>query len=453
MPMIIFKKAIPRRTFLRGAGVSLALPFLDAMVPAFAASNEAKVPLRLGYVYLTTGRIMENWTPKTEGIDFELTPSLEPFAAFKEQMLVLSGMDIKCADLLPGERGGPHARPCASFLTGVHPFSDRVGISVDQVIAKHVGKDTPLSSLELSLDTPEWVGQGGGDYEPFYTATMSWRTRTTPLPVENNPRKVFERLFGDTDSVNPEAMKRRINRQSSVLDSVSTRVKRLMGSVGSGDRYKLEEYLTAVRDVERGIQAVESRTASGDSMAQINLSRPAGVPNNIKDHSHLIFDLMFLAYRANMTQVVTFMFGHEGTNRNYIELGAKDGHHSLSHHKGDSTAIALLKKVDRYQSEMLAYFLDKMQSAKEFDGTSMLENSFIVAGGGLSDANNHVHNNVPVAVFGKAQGKVRGGRHIRYNHEPLSNLHQSALEIFEAPSEEYLSNDTSDATGALKGLA
>jgi hypothetical protein len=449
--MMIFKKAIPRRTFLRGAGATLALPFLDAMVPAFAASDVTP-PLKLANVYLTTGRIMENWTPKTVGENFKLPPTMEPFAPYRDQMLVISGMDIKSADLLPGERGGPHARPCAAYLTGVHPFGDRVGISADQIIAKHIGQNTPLSSLELSLDTPEWVGQGGGTYQPFYTATISWRTENTPLPVENNPRKVFERLFGDTDSVNQDAMRRRIKRQSSVLDSVSERVKNLMGSVGAGDRYKLDEYLSAVRDVERGIQAVESRTASGDSMAQVDLSRPTGIPGDIMEHSHLIFDLMYLTYRADMSRVVSFMFGHEGTNRNYTELGATDGHHSLSHHKGDPTAISLLKKVDLYQSNMLAYLLDKLHMTKEVDGTSMLDNMVMVAGGGLSDANNHVHNDVPVAIFGGAQGKLRGGRHIVQKGAPLSNVHLSVIEMFGAPTEEYVSNETSDATGVMKDL-
>jgi hypothetical protein len=449
--MMIFKKAIPRRTFLRGAGATLALPFLDAMVPAFAASDVTPT-LKLANVYLTTGRIMENWTPKTTGADFELPPTMAPFAPYRDQMLVISGMDIKSADLHPGERGGPHARPCAAYLTGVHPYGDRVGISADQIIAKHIGQNTPLSSLELSLDTPEWVGQGGGTYQPFYTATISWRTSTTPLPVENNPRKVFERLFGDTDAVNQEAMQRRIKRQSSVLDSVSERVKNLMGSVGASDRYKLDEYLSAVRDVERGIQAVESRTATGDSMAQVDLSRPTGIPSNIMEHSHLIFDLMYLTYRADMSRIVSFMFGHEGTNRNYTELGATDGHHSLSHHKGDPTAIGLLKKVDLYQSNMLAYLLDKLHNTKEIDGTSMLDNMVMVAGGGLSDANNHVHNDVPVAVFGGAQGKVKGGRHIVHKGEPLFNVHLSVIEMFGAPTEEYFSNDTADATGVLKDL-
>ncbi len=449
--MMIFKRAIPRRTFIKGAGATIALPFLDAMVPALAASD-VKPSLKVGNVYLTTGRVMNSWTPKTVGENFELTPTLEPFAPYKDQMLVVSGMDIKCSDLLPGERGGPHARPCAAYLTGVHPFGDRVGISMDQIIAKHIGQDSPLLSLELSLDTPEWVGQGGGDYQPFYTSTISWRTPTTPLPVENNPRKVFERLFGDTDNMNQEAMKRRISRQSSVLDSVSGRVQRLMKDIGAGDRYKLDEYLSAVREVERGIQAVESRTASGDSMAEVDISRPSGIPTNVMEHSKLIFDLMFLAYRSDMTRVISFMFGHEGTNRNYTELGARDGHHSLSHHKGDPTAISLLKKVDLYQSNMLAYFLEKMKDAKEADGSTMLDNSVIVAGGGLSDANNHVHNKVPAAIFGGAQGKVRGNRHIVHKDEPLSNLHLSVLEMTGAPTEEYFSNETADATGTLKDL-
>ncbi len=453
--MMIFKKAIPRRSFLRGAGATLALPFLDAMIPAFAASSDAaKPPLRLGYVYLTTGRIMENWTPKTEGSNFELTPTLEPFAPFRDQMVVLSGLDIKSADLLAGERGGPHERPCAAYLTGVHPFPDHVGISVDQVIAKHIGQDTPLTSLELGLDPKGWAGQQSASFNGFYTATMSWRTSTASLPVENNPRKVFERLFGDTDSLDPVAMRRRMQRQSSVLDSVSGRVTDLMNSVGQSDRYKLEEYFDAVRDIERGIQAAEAMTTDSNSagIAQMDLRRPAGIPDNVMEHSKLIFDLMLLSYQTNMTRVVTFMFGHEGTNRNYTELGAQDGHHSLSHHKGSSSAIDLLKKVDRYQSEMLAYFLEKMKSTKESDGTSLLDNSLIVAGGGLSDANNHVHNDVPIALFGGGQGRIKGGQHIRYNSDPLSNLHVTTLDIFGVPSEEYLSSETSDATGVLKGF-
>jgi hypothetical protein len=339
--MMIFKKAIPRRTFLRGAGTALALPFLDAMVPALASTGggASKPPLRVAYVYFPVGRIMKDWTPVSEGSNFELTSSLQPFAPYREQMLVLSGMDIKAAHLLPGEGGGGnHGRPCAAFLTGVHPYTDSLGISFDQIIAKHVGHNTPLASLQLGLDPPEWAAEAEVDYPGYYRSTISWRNSTTPLPVEHNPRRVFERLFGDTDTLDPEAMRLRIKRQSSVLDSVSNRVNNLMRSVGASDRYKLEEYLDAVRDIERGIQVAESRatSASGNSITgrENGLIRPSGIPESVMDHARLMADLMVLAYQGNMTQVVTFMTGHEGTNRNYTELGALDGHHSLSHHKG-----------------------------------------------------------------------------------------------------------------------
>jgi hypothetical protein len=228
--MMIFKKSMPRRTFLRGAGAAIAVPFLDAMVPALAASS-ASSQLRVGFIYLPVGRIMENWTPTAVGSDYELTPTLEPLAGFREQMLVVSGLDVKAADLLPGERGGPHARPCAAYLTGAHPFPDRVGISFDQLAARHLGQDTPLASMELGIDPPEWAGQGAGDYSGFYTSTVSWRTPTTPLPIQNNPRTVFERLFGDTDTLDPETMRRRIERKGSVLDAVTARVNAMKTSV------------------------------------------------------------------------------------------------------------------------------------------------------------------------------------------------------------------------------
>ena len=448
--MMIFKKAIPRRTFLRGASASLALPFLDAMVPAFAASSAANQPLRLGYVYLPIGRIMENWTPKTEGTDFELTPSLQALAPYRDQMLVMSGLDIKAADLRPGEKGGTHARPCAAYLTGVHPYDNSVGISADQIIAKKVGQHTQLASLQLGLDPAEWAGGSEVDYDGFYRSTLSWTTPTTPLPTQDNPRKVFERLFGDTDTVDAKALRQRIEEQSSVLDSVNSRAKKMMKDVGSNDRYKIEEYLDAVRDIERGIQVAESKTA-GDSSLTENLSRPSGIPELYADHAKLMFDLMFLAYQTDMTRVIAFMLGHEGTNRNYLELGAQDGNHSLSHHKGNKLAIETLKRINLHQSDLLAYFLNKMKTTMDGDST-LLDNSIIIAGSSLSDGNLHLHNDVPTLVLGSAQGKVKGGRHIRYNSEPLSNLHMAVMDMFEAPSEEFVVNDTSDATGILPGL-
>ena len=448
--MFILKKALPRRTFLKGAGASLALPFLDAMVPAFAATDELIRPLRLGYIYLPVGRIMGNWTPTKAGTDFEMTPTLEPMTPFRDQMLVLSGLDIKAADLLTGERGGTHARPCAAYLTGVHPYDNSVGISVDQVVAKHLGSYTQLASLQLGLDPAEWAGGSEVDYDGFYRSTISWRTPTTPLPTQDNPRKVFERLFGDTDSVDQNAMRSRIARQGSILDSVSGRVNKLMTSVNSNDRYKLEEYLDAVRDIERGIQVAENRTTSAESVA-LDMKRPSGIPHSYAEHAKMMFDLMFLAYQTDMTRVVSFMLGHEGTNRNYRELGAQDGHHSMSHHKGNSAAIELLKKVDRFQSELLAAFLQKMRDTRDGE-SSLLDNSLLVTGSALSDANLHDHNAVPMVILGGAQGKVKGGRHVKYQSEPLSNLHMAVLDMFGAPTEEFLSGKTSDATGILKGL-
>jgi hypothetical protein len=448
--MMIFKKAIPRRTFLRGAGASIALPFLDAMVPAFAATSAWKQPLRLGYVYLPIGRIMDNWTPKTEGANYEMTPTLAPLAPYRDQMLIMSGLDIKAADLRPGEKGGTHARPCAAYLTGVHPYDNSVGISADQIIAKKVGQHTQLASLQLGLDPAEWAGGSEVDYDGFYRSTLSWSSATTPLPTQDNPRKVFERLFGDTDTVDAVAMRQRIEEQSSVLDSVNSRAKRLMKNVNSGDRYKIEEYLDAVRDIERGIQVAESKAATDDNMTR-NLTRPSGIPDLYADHAKLIFDLMFLAYQTDMTRVVAFMMGHEGTNRNYLELGAQDGNHSMSHHKGNKNAIEALKKINMHQSELLAYFLNKMKTTTDGE-TSLLDNSMIIVGSALSDGNLHLHNDVPTLVLGSAQGKVQGGRHVRYNSEPLSNLHMATMDMFDAPSQDFVTNDTSDATGILPGL-
>ncbi len=447
--MMIFKKSLPRRSFLKGAGASLALPFLDAMVPALAASP-AKNPLRLGYIYLPVGRIMENWTPKKDGYDYEMTPTLAPLADFREDMLVLSGLDIKAADLRPGERGGTHARPCAAYLTGVHPYDNSVGVSVDQYVARKTGSNTQLASLQLGLDPAEWAGGNEVDYDGFYRSTLSWSSATTPLPTQDNPRKVFERLFGDTDTVDPKAIRQRIEEQGSVLDSVTSRANRLMKRVNANDKYKIEEYLDAVRDIERGIQVAESR-AGVEDQEHADFTRPAGIPSRYDEHARLIFDLMFLAYQTDMTRVVAFMMGHEGTNRNYMELGAQDGHHSLSHHKGNKPAIEMLKKVNLYQSNLLAYFLKKMKNTMEGD-TSLLDNSVIIAGSALSDGNLHIHNDIPTLVLGTGQGRVKGGRHVRYNSEPFSNLHLAVMDMFDTPAEEFVSNETSDATSILPGL-
>lgn len=449
--MMIFKKSIPRRTFLRGAGASLALPFLDAMVPAFASTEAARPPRRLGYIYLPTGRIIDSWAPKTEGQDYDLTPSLAPFAPYREKMLVLSGLDLKAADFKPGEAGAEHPRSCGAFLTGKHPFSTTVGISVDQAVAKEVGQQTPLASLQLGLDPAEWSNGNDGGFRGFYRTTVSWASKTTALPTQNNPRMVFERLFGDTSSLDPETQRRLNQNRGSVLDAVNERVRHLMSTLDASDRYKMAEYLDAVRDIERGIQAAESRSDT-DSTGLESVKRPAGIPETYTEHAKLIFDMMYLAYLTDMTQVVTVMMGHEGGNRTFVEKGFKEGHHSLSHHRGIKGAIETLKQIDHFQNELIAYFLEKMQSTKELDGSSLLDNSMIMAGSSMSDANTHVHYNLPIVMFGGAQGRLKTGRHIRYDNEPLSNLHLFTIDAFGASKDEFVDGE-SNATGILKGLA
>lgn len=444
--MILLKKAMPRRSFLRGAGVALALPFLDAMVPALAASNPGKQPLRIGYIYLPTGRIQDAWIPKTAGAVYEMPPTLQPLAAYRDQFILLSNLDVKAGQ-------GSHSGPCASYMTGVKPSKETnsVGISVDQIIAKQVGKETPLASLEIGVDSPELAFGAVDGLAGYYTSTVSWRNPTTPLPMQINPRKVFERLFGDTDTLDPDAMRLRLEKKSSVLDYVNSRVNRLMTSVGSSDRHKLEEYLDAVREIERSIQIAESRRDITDNSRMNDFSRPAGIPTVYADHVKLMFDMMVLAYQTDMTRMITFMLGHEGSNRNYLELGAKDGHHSLTHHKGNTRSIELVKKIELHQSELLAHFIQRMQSVREAD-SSLLDNSVIVMGSAHGDANLHLHTNIPVLVLGSAQNRIRTGRHIQYEKgTALSDLHLAVMDMARVSAEEYLT-EKSDASGILKGL-
>ncbi len=445
----IFKKAIPRRTFLRGAGATLALPLLDSMIPALAAAPEPVV--RVGYVYLPLGRIMRNWTPKTEGPGFEMTPTLEPLTAFRDQLLVISGLNIKAADPRPGEGGGNHARPCATYLTGIHPRARKAdaGISVDQIIAGEFSKHTQLASLELGLDPAEYVGEADGTYAGYFRSTISWRNGTIPLPTEDNPRRVFERMFGDSDSTNPEERIRRISRQRSILDAVMGRVDHLMAALGPSDGRKITEYLDAVRDVERRIQVAETTaSSSGEPPA---MARPAGIPSTYAEHAGLMFDLMLLAYQTDLTRVIAFMMGHEGTNRPYREIGAHDGHHSLSHHKEDPETVAIVEKIDLYQSQLLAGFLGKLRATPD-GGGSLLDHSMLVCGSALSDANRHVHNDVPIALAGGGAGKIKGGRHLVYRGLPLSNLHLATLDMLGIPDSTFLIPNDSDATGKLEGL-
>lgn len=446
--MMIFKKALPRRTFLRGLGTTLSLPLLDSMVPAFAASGKMLAqPMRVGYVYVPIGRIMNKWTPTAVGSAFELTQTLAPFEPFRNQLLVVSGLDVKAAAPQAGAGGGQHARPCSAFLTGVPPKpGGQLGISVDQVIARQLGRDTRFASLELGLDPAGLQAADDGAYSGYFQSTISWRSATTPLPTEDNPRKVFERLFGDSDSTDPAVQQRRAQRQRSILDSIMERVGRLSRDVGSADRVKLNEYLEAIRDIERRIAVAGSATSED----RPDVKRPGGIPTNFTEHAKLMFDMQTLAWQSDSTRVTSLMMGHESSNRVYREVGAENGHHALSHHKGLAEAIAMVEKIDLLQSQLFAYFLDKLKSTPDGDG-SLLDHSMLLYGSSLSDANLHQHTDVPIVIAGGAHGKLKGGRHLRYPGQPLSNLHLSMLDI--AGVEDHLYRGPgSDATGRLEGL-
>jgi hypothetical protein len=447
--MMIFKKAIPRRTFLQGAGATLALPLLDAMVPAVARAQQPKSPVRLSIVFVPNGRIMSHWTPKTEGAGFELPPTLAPLAPFRDQMLVLSELatlpNQKLVRDATGVDAGPHATASGIFLTGVYPKPPgQAGISVDQIAAQELGKQTPLASLELSLESGETGGGGDGADSDAYLNTFSWRSATTPLPVENNPRKVFERLFGESDSTAPAERLRRMREDRSILDVVTQEISRLSSSLGPSDRGKLTEYLEALRDIERRIRiAEESKVREVPVM-----ERPVGTPTNYEEHARLMFDLQVLAYQTDMTRVITFAMAREKSERAYREIGLEEGHHALTHHGNDPKMVANCVRIETYHSKQFAYLLEKMRSTREGDG-SLLDHSIILYASSLSDGNQHSRSNLPIVLFGGGAGRIKGGRHIRYAKDtPLTNLFLTTLEMTGVRIENF-----GDSTGKLELLS
>jgi len=434
--MMIFKKVMPRRMFLRGLGATVALPLLDGMVPAFATAAESAVkPVsRLGFVYVPHGAIMNKWTPATEGTSFEMTPILEPLAPFRDRLLVLSGLDHKEAVQLPGEGGAYHSRATATFLTGVHPKATEgldihAGVSVDQIAARELGKHTQLTSLEMALDSVERVGTCEPKYTCAYLNSISWRSPTTPLPMEHQPRAVFERLFGDSDSTDPAVRRARIQEDRSILDAVTEEVTRSLKGLDPSDRAKLSEYLDAIRDIERRIQIAEQQSARELPV----LERPVGVPATLEEYGKLMFDLLVLAYQADLTRVSTFMVAHELSVRTYPEIGVSDPHHPLSHHRGDPKMIEKVLQIDTFHTKLFAYFLEKMQATKDGNG-SLLDHAMIVYGSGISDGNLHYHDNLPVLLVSGGAGQLKGGRHVRYpKGTPMTNLYLTMLENLGVP--------------------
>ncbi len=442
--MIITKNAIPRRTVLRGIGATLGLPLLDSMVPALTAlaATPAKAAMRFGAVYVPNGMVMQNWTPASDGAVFELTPTLQPLAPYRDQMLVLSGLNSTPP---PGIRGGTHSRASTKFLTAEHPGAwNPHAISIDQVAAKELGRHTPLASLELGMEGANFAGSCDScGFSCAFSYTIAWASGSTPLPMEHNPRAVFERLFGDSDSTDPVARQARMREQRSILDSVTDDVTRLRGSLGASDRRKIGAYLDAVRDVERRITIAEHQDNSDVPLVE----RPMGVPATFRDHAELMYDLQLLAYQTDRTRVITFMCGHELSGRTYREIGVPDAHHPLSHHRNVPEALAKLTKINTYHTTLLASFLEKLRVTPDGDG-SLLDHVMIMYGAGMSDSNAHSPYNLPILLLGGGAGQVKGGRHLVYpERTPLANLHVSLLDKLGVDVDRI-----GDSTGALPML-
>src|SRR6516162_1711183 len=382
--MVISRKAIPRRAFLRGSGAALALPLLDAMVPAFAALPAR--PMRLAFIEVPNGIMMDKWTPATEGTGFALTPTLEPLAPFRDRMLVLSGLDQNQSKALATEVAGDHPRACTAWLTGTHAKMTagadlHAGVSVDQIAAKEFGKETQLASIEVSLESADVLGSCEAAYSCAYYNTISWRDDTTPMPMESRPRALFERLFGAAGTTDPKA--RAVLRQEdrSILDAINADAKRLRIKLGAPDRGKIDQYLEAVRDVERRIQRAEAQ--SKDHVLP-EMAGPKGTPSSWSEYYKLMTDLMVLAWQTDMTRVCTFQVGHEMSLRAYPELGFGDSHHSVTHHHGEQDKIAKVIQINTFHMKMLSYYLDKLRSTPDGDG-SLLDHSMILYGAALSD--------------------------------------------------------------------
>lgn len=440
--MIIFKKSIPRRTFLRGLGASVALPMLDAMIPALARPGDVKMPLRVGYIYTANGIIRERFQPATAGSNYEMTDILKPWEPYRDQLLVLSNLN-NGNDKVNGHVGG-----CTTYLTGVAPnksLSDaRAGISVDQVIARKFAEETPLGSLQLCIENAaERAGQAEDGYSAAYTNTVCWGGPTTPLPMEARPREVFERLFGDAGT-DPAARQARIHDQKSILDFVKEEAKRYKKKLGAADSAKLSEFTDTLRDVELGLQKAEEKV----DMELPDMKRPMGIPEH-EDHIRLMYDLMLLAFQTDMTRVGVFMLAREFSEQVYTQLGHQDPYHPLTHHRGDPVRKRQAGEIDMYHAKLFGEFLAKMKATKEADGSSLLDNSILVYGAGMGDGDIHSKWNVPIAVLGGGRGTLKGGRHIVYKEGTLlTDLHVAILNKAGIPTESF-GEDSGRSNGEL----
>lgn len=440
--MIITKMALPRRAFLRGMGVTVALPFLDAMVPALSAAPKA--PRRLGFVYIPNGAVMAKWQPTGEGALQELPPTLAPLAPFKDQVIIPIGLSQKQAESF-GDGNGDHSRAGAAYLSGVHPKHTegadvKNGITVDQIAAQVVGQDTRLRSLEMAMEQVYLIGNCDNGYSCSYTNSISWRTPTDPNPMETNPRLVFQRLFGDGG--NAAERLAQMQEDKSILDFVNSGIASLQKKLSAADRSVVGDYLDSVREIERRIQLAERQQ---DSESSLSLpERPVGVPETYEEHAKLMFDLIALAFHADITRVFTFTLGKEQTNQPYPQIGVNDAHHAISHHQNDPLKFEKGHKINKYHVELLVGFLGKLKATPEGDG-NLLDHSLVLHGGGISDADAHSHVNLPLVLIGGGGGSLKGGRILRYPVEtPMNNLHMALLEQVGVRTDKF-----GDATSAL----
>jgi len=442
--MIVTKKALSRRTVLRGIGAGIALPLLDGMVPALAAMrNTAANPVRrFGVFYVPNGMAMQHWTPDAEGRAFEVTRLLQEIGNYRDQMTVLTGLNG-----VPSN-AGVHASAATRFLTGVTPARTesnlKADVSVDQLIARSFGRHTQLSSLELALDSRDVSGSCDVGFSCTYTNTIAWRNETTPLLGENNPRAVFERLFGDSGSTDTKARLARMAKDQSILDSVTDKINALQQGLGPSDQVRVNEYLEAVRDIERRIQRAEEQ--SDRELPEVD--QPAGIPATYEEHAKLMFDLLLLAYQTDLTRVSTYMLAREISGRTYPEIGVPDSHHPTSHHRDDPTLYEKISKINAFHLRLFSYFLDKARSTQDGDG-NLLDNMLLLYGAGMADSNRHENKGLPVVMLGGGSGQLKAGGHIRYPEKtPITNLHLTILDKMGVPVE-----NMSDSTGKLELLS
>jgi Protein of unknown function (DUF1552) len=444
--MIVTRKHLPRRTFLRGMGACIALPVLDAMTPALAAvSASRKPPIRLAFAYVPNGVTMADWTPVGTGTGFEFSRILKPLERFRQDIVVLSGLAHRNGNAL-GDGPGDHARAAASYLTGVHPRKTagadiQNGISADQIAAQHLAAHTRFPSLELGCDDSRTVGNCDSGYSCAYTNSLAWRTPTTPMPPETNPRLVFERLFGDIDTSLPlETRARRLRHRRSILDLVGERTRQLSGELGASDRRKLDEYLSAIREIEHRIEMAEQDLTG----IRPEIDKPTGIPVRFADYVTLMFDLQVIAFQADLTRVVTMMLGREGSMRTYPEIGVADPHHPLTHHRGNADWIERVTIVNAHHMELFAGFIEKLKATPDGDGT-LLDHAMVVYGSGLSDGNRHTHEDLPVLLAGRGGGFRLGSHIVHPKDTPMTNLYLTLLDRIGVPAEKI-----GDSTGRVE---